>query len=124
MLVSWLKSKILILINICAPTKPSERKGFYDTLHEYFYPNCLKIIAGDFNCYQSVQGKFGGNFTPFADLKDFHATHHLVDAWRFKHNGHTQCTWFNVDKSVGSWLDKFFISSELSSDVSACDISP
>ena len=112
------------LINFYAPTNPSERKGFFDTLHEYFYPNAFRIIAGDFNCYESENDKFGGNFNPFVDLKEFRTTHRLFDAWRFKHRGQRQCTWFNADKSIGSRLDKFFISSELSPSIVNCEILP
>ena len=58
------------LVKIYAPTNPTERKEFFKNLHEYFYPHCYQIIAGDFNCYESPNDKFGGNFT-HVDLKEF-----------------------------------------------------
>ena len=49
------------LINIYAPVNPTERKSFFDNLHEYFIPSDSIIIGGDFNCYDSYLDKFGGN---------------------------------------------------------------
>ena len=70
------------LVNIYAPTNPTERKNFFVNCHEYFYPHCYQIIAGDFNCYESPNDKFGRNFTPY-DLKEFRTTHSLADASRY-----------------------------------------
>ena len=68
------------LVNIYAPTNPTERKDFFENLHEYFHSHFYQIIAGDFNCYESPNDKFGGNFTPYLDLKEFRTTHYLTDA--------------------------------------------
>ena len=111
------------LVNIYAPTNPTERKDFFENLHEYFYPHCYQIIAGDFNCYESPNDKFGGNFTPY-DLKEFHTTHSLADAWRYKHKRLAQCTWFNAAKTIGSRLDKFFVATELLTNPFSCEIYP
>ena len=62
----------------------TERKCFYDTIHEYFFPNCLKIIAGDFNCIEGVYDKFGGNSTTSTDLKVLQNVHWLFDISRKK----------------------------------------
>ena len=114
----------LNLINIYAPTNPAERKGFFDTLTDYFFPTPFRIVAGDSNGYESAHDKFGGNFNPSSELQEFRATHNLVDIWRISHRGQTQCTWFNSDKSIGSRLDKFFVASEFSPhsaiEISAC----
>ena len=48
------------LINIYAPTNPTERKVFFDHCHEYFLPCDAVIIAGDYNCYDHHLDKFGG----------------------------------------------------------------
>ena len=109
------------LVNIYAPTNPTEWKNFFENLHEYFYPHCYQIIAGDFNCYESP--KFGGNFTPY-DLKEFRTTHSLADAWRYKHKRLAQCTWFNAAKTIGSRLDKFFVATELLTNSFSCEIFP
>ena len=39
-------------VNIYAPTNLTERKIFFDDLHEFFLPADLRIIGGDFNCYE------------------------------------------------------------------------
>lgn len=111
-------------INVYAPTNPRERKSFYETLHEYMFPGSVKIIAGDFNCFESERDKFGGNLTISSDLQDLRKSHRLLDVWRKTHDRQIQCTWFNAAKTIGSRLDKFFISQELFSNVKLCDIRP
>ena len=110
------------LVNIYAPTNPTEQKDFFEYLHEYFYPHCYKIIAGDFNCYESPNDKFGGSFTPYVDLKEFCTTHYLTDAWQHKHKRLAQCTWFNAAKTIGSRLDKFFVAMDLLTVPLCCKI--
>ena len=51
------------LVNIYAPTNLAERKIFFDSLHEFFIPSDAIIIGGDFNCYDNVLDKFGGNIS-------------------------------------------------------------
>ena len=53
----------LNLVNIYAPTNLAERKIFFDSLHEFFIPSDAIIIGGDFNCYDNVLDKFGGNIS-------------------------------------------------------------
>ena len=101
------------LVNIYAPTNSTERKEFFENLHEYFHSHFYQIIAGDFNCYESPNDKFGSNFTPYVDLEEFRTTHYLTDAWRHKHKCLAQCTWFHAAKTIGSRLDKFFVATEL-----------
>jgi len=50
----------LNLVNIYSPTVLSEKKVFYENLHEYFLPADAVIIGGDFNCTESTLDKFGG----------------------------------------------------------------
>lgn len=111
-------------VNIYAPTNPSERKRFFDTIPDYFFPNSLRILAGDFNCVESAADKFGGNFVPANELKDLRRHTRVVDIWRKTHGNSVQCTWFNADKSIGSRLDKFFIPQDLVAHVIQCDIFP
>ena len=96
-------------VNIYAPTNPTERRNFFDSLPNYFFPNSIRIVAGDFNCIESERDKFGGNVTLSTDLRDFRDIYHLVDIWRKTHGQQTQCTWFNSSKTIGLCLDKFFI---------------
>ena len=50
-------------VNIYAPTNLAERKIFFDSLHEFFIPSAAIIIGGDYNCYDNVLDKFGGNIS-------------------------------------------------------------
>ena len=111
-------------VNIYAPTNPSERKRFFDTIPDYFFPNSVRILAGDFNCVENAADKFGGNFVSANELKDLRRSARVVDIWRKTHGNSVQCTWFNADKSIGSRLDKFFIAQDLVSSVIRCDIFP
>ena len=58
-------------LNVYAPTNPRERKKFFNTLHEYMFPNSIKVIGGDFNSFESDLDKFGGNVNTSTDLKEF-----------------------------------------------------
>ena len=51
------------LVNVYAPTNLAERKIFFDSLHEFFIPSAAIIIGGDYNCYDNVLDKFGGNIS-------------------------------------------------------------
>ena len=81
------------LINIYAPINPTERKVFFDNLHEYFLPSDAVIIAGDYNCYDHHLDKFGVNFVAAKYLSVFRSTFSLSDAWRKFHPRLRQCTW-------------------------------
>jgi hypothetical protein len=48
-------------VNIYAPTNLTDRKSFYESLHEFFIPASALVIGGDFNCYDNALDKFGGN---------------------------------------------------------------
>ena len=48
------------LVNLYAPTVPSERKTFFQMVPSFFFPNTWPLVGGDFNCYDSVFDKFGG----------------------------------------------------------------
>ena len=114
----------LNLVNIYAPTNPSERKVFFDTIPDFFFPHSLKIIGGDFNCFESEFDKFQGNICISSDLREFRTLHRLINIWRKAHGRSTQCTWFNSDNSIGSRLDKFLIHSSLSPHTVKCEILP
>lgn len=42
-------------VNIYAPKNPTEWQVFFDSLPDYFFPNSIRIVAGDFNCIESVK---------------------------------------------------------------------
>ena len=104
---------IINLLNIYARTNLTEQKVFFETLHEYFLPSDSRVIAGDFNCYESQLDKSGGNYVPATYLSDLQSAFSLCDAWRRLHLKLRQCTLFNSDFSIGSHLDKFFVSNML-----------
>ena len=84
----------------------------------------MKIIGGDFNCFESEFDKFQGNICISNELRDFRTLHRLIDVWRKAHGRTIQCTWFNSDKLIGSGLDKFVIHSSLSPHAIKCEILP
>ena len=112
------------IVNIYAPTNLTERKVFFENLHEFFVPSDSIVIAGDFNCYQFQTDKTGGNLLCAKYLTDFRSTFNLIDAWHRLDPRSRQCTWFSSDFSVGSCLDKFLVSQSLLSFVSNCEIKP
>ena len=57
------------LVNIYAPTNLAERKIFFDSLHEFFIPSAAIVIGGDFNCYDNVLDKFGGNISVMMSIR-------------------------------------------------------
>ena len=48
------------LVNLYAPTVPSEKKTFFQVVPSFFFPSTWPLVGGDFNCYDSVFDKFGG----------------------------------------------------------------
>ena len=112
------------IVNIYAPTNLTERKVFFENLHDFFLPSDSIVIAGDFNCYEFQTDKTGGNLSCAKYLTDFRSTFNLIDAWHRLNPRSRQCTWFNSDFSVGSRLDKFLVSQSLLSFVSNCEIKP
>jgi len=93
------------------------------SVHQYFFPRSKIIFSGDFNCYDSVLEKFGGNVSLSTDLSSFKSCFNLDDAWRSKHPHVSQCTWFNANFSVGTKLDSFLVCREVASSLSLCEIS-
>lgn len=57
-------------------------------------------------------------------MTDFRHLFKLTDIWRKTHGRQRQCTWFNADKSIGTRLDKFFISQILVAHSKQCEILP
>ena len=112
------------VVNIYSPTNVSERKSFLENVHKYFFPHSKLIMGGDFNCYDNERDKFGGNCTVSKEFSDFKSCFRLTDAWRVKHLHVSQCTWFNSDFSIGSQLDTFLISRDISPGITSCEIRP
>jgi len=97
-------------INIYAPTNLADRKTFFENLHDYFISADSIILGGHFNCYVYVLDQFGGNSLPAKYLSDFRSSFNLVDVFHKLHPRFRDVAWFNSDRSIGTRLDKFFVS--------------
>lgn len=103
----------LNIVCVYAPTQPAQRNSFLQSLQKFLFAGASLIICGDFNCYDCVRDKFGGNpilSSQFSNLKSHFG---LIDAWRFKHPRASQFSCFNSDLSIASRLDTFLISQSL-----------
>ena len=112
------------VVNVYAPTVPSERNAFLQSVHRYFFTNSCLIMGGDFNCYDSVSDKFGGNPITSKEFSRVKSCFKLIDAWRAKNPRSSQFTWFSSDLSVASRLDTFLIDRDLRRFVNCCMIYP
>jgi len=113
----------LNLSNVYAPTNLTDRKVFFENLHEFSLPADVFAIGGDFNCYERASDKFGGNISLAHYLSDFRSALSLVDIWSKIHPRTHEFTWFNSDFAIGSCLDKFLISRNPVPSVNSCEIS-
>lgn len=89
----------LNIVCVYAPTQPTQRGLFLRSLHKFFFTGASLIICGDFNCYDNVRDKFGGNPALSSDFANLKSNLGLIDAWRFKNPRASQFTWFNSDLS-------------------------
>ena len=113
------------LVCIYAPaTCLTDRKVFFETIHEYCFPADAITFAGDFNCYEYKFDKLGGNFAPAKYLSDFRKSLNLVDAWRKLHPRSREYSWFNSVFTLASRLDNFLVSSKMLSSIRSCEITP
>ena len=117
----------LNLINLYAPNDISDRKTFFERLHDFFLSQGDLVISGDFNCVDQPSDKFHSSDVPSSDkkclttlLSDFS----LVDVYR-KHNPHgVSFMWSNSDHSKTSRLDRFLISLPLFKSVRSNKVLP
>ena len=80
------------VVNVYAPTHPSESKNFFESIRDYFFSNSVKILAWDFNCIESEKDEFGGNFVSAKELKELCKNSRSIDIWRKIHGNLVQCT--------------------------------
>ena len=62
----------LNIVCVYAPTQPAQPNCFLRSLHRFFFTRACLIVCGDFNCYENMRDKFGGNpvlTSEFANLK-------------------------------------------------------
>ena len=116
----------LNIINIYSPNTVSDRKTFFERLHNYFLSSVL-IVGGDFNCVDNPIDKFHSSEVHAIDkrsISSFKSAFSLVDVWRKHHPRAISFTWSNSAKTQASRLDRFFISKSLFSAVCSTKIFP
>ena len=115
------------LVNVYAPNSISDRKIFFEGLHDYFLSRGDLIIGGDFNCVEIPIDKFRSNDIHVTDKKSlgsFKSDFSLVDVWRKCHPRLVSFTWSNAAKTQASRLDRFLVSRFLTDEVQSCSILP
>ena len=115
------------LVNVYAPNSISDRKVFFEGLHDYFLSRGDLIIGGDFNCVANSIDKFRSTDIHVTDKKSLvslKSDFSLVDVWRKCHPRLVSFTWSNATKTQASRLDRFLISRCLSDNVESCSILP
>ena len=119
----------LILVNIYAPNDANQQVTFFkeleNQLEDFAQENI--IIAGDFNCALSENGKKGGNpvwknSIVIKEVQHLANLYNLTDIWRDRNPNDNLFTWRNKSLKIQCRLDFFLISKELSTDTHACNI--
>lgn len=103
------------VVNIYSPDAVSDRKTFFERLHNYFLSSVL-IIGGNFNCVDSPLDKFHSNDVHSIDkssLCSLKSAFSLVDVWRKHHRCVALFIWSNSNNTQASRLDRFFSSKSL-----------
>ena len=106
----------LNIVNIYAPNTVSDRKIFFEQLHDFFLSQGDLLIGGDFNCTDNVLDKFHSNVVVSTDKNSFKSLMNdfsLVDTWRRRNPRGTSFTWYNSDHTLASRIDRFLISKSL-----------
>ena len=113
-------------VNIYAPNTVSERKTFFDSLHNYFFSNGELIIGGDFNCIDApldrLHVRADYTFPDKTCLQTLKCDFGLIDVWRERSPRGVAFTWSNINQA--SRIDRFFISKSLSKCVHSNTIFP
>ena len=119
-------SLLFNIVNIYAPNTVSERKIFFDHLHDYFFSQGDLIIGGDFNCIDApldrLHVRAGFNFPDKNTLHTLMGDFGLVDVWRKRNPRGVAFTWSNIGQA--SRIDRFFISKFLLQRVRSNTIFP
>ena len=115
------------VVNVYAPNTVSERKTFFERLHDYFISNGSRIIAGDFNCIDNVLDRLHSTNISLPDkrcLNAFSSDFSLIDVWRKLNPRGVSFTWSNSDYTQASRLDRFLISRSLFNHVRSNKVLP
>lgn len=117
----------LNLVNIYAPNNVSDRKVFFEHLHDYFISQGDLILGGDFNCVDNALDKFHSNEVPSSDKNCFcslRSDFSLVDVWRKPNPRGVSFTLSNSNHTQASRLDRFLFSKSLLQWICSNKVSP
>ena len=109
-------SSKLNVINIYAPNLVSDRKTFFEQIHDFFLSRGDYIIAGDFNCVDHRIDKFQADNVLTSDkncLAALKTDFSLFDVNRKLNPRGISFTWSNKNNTQASRLNRFFISQSL-----------
>ena len=101
------------IVNIYAPNVVSDRKIFFEGLHNDFISQGDLVIGGDFNCVDSTSDKLHFNAVFSSDtaaLSALKSSFLLIDIWRKKNPRAISFTRCNGSNTQVSRLDRFFVS--------------
>ena len=119
------------LVSACAPNNPScRRESFQDILQNYLETDVTNILAGDFNCVDSIpldtlahsQGISTSLGSP--ELQTCVRAFAMADQWRVNNPSTKVYTWSNKVGSCASRLDRIFVSKDLSVLKQECTFFP
>lgn len=109
-----IEQEVLQLINIYAPTNPSDRKIFCNNLQNLIKHDKKTIMAGDFNMIENLYlDGLGRNpkitlIIGIQTLKIIKNKHNLIDIWRKNNPFQNNFTYHNADNTSHSRLDRVY----------------
>lgn len=115
------------IVNIYAPNTVSDRKTFFERLHDYFLSRGVLIIGGDFNCVDNSIDKFHSDDVHSIDktsLCSLKSAFSLGNVWCKHHPQAISFTSSNSNETQASRLDRFFVSKSLLSSTCSSKIFP
>lgn len=121
--VIW-RHESLKVISVYAPNEASDRKFFFDNLRQYLDTPVKTIVAGDFNCVLNAQDCSRGlqSDSSLAELRKLLRDFDLVDVTDGCKGPLPGYTHWQGD--CHARLDRVYMSSELTSSVTAYKVSP
>ena len=114
-----LEQHLLQLVNVYAPTIPSDRKEFYKNLENVIDLNKTTILACDFNMIENISlDRLGGNPNKthtigLENLEKIKNKLNLIDTWRKNNPFQKLFTYHNGDKTIHSRIDRIYISKQI-----------
>lgn len=117
----------LNLVNIYVPNILSDRKAFFERIHDYFISQGDLVLGNDFNCVDNALDKSFSNEVLSSDkncLCSLKSDSSLVDVWRKQNPRRVSFTWSNSNHTQASRLDRFFIAKSLFQSIRSNKVLP